>query len=155
MTANVQPIYTGAPRIDSAQAHSSGTIVGPSANTAEDGTGANMYLCFLAGSNAGSYVRAVRFVPVGSPAATKARLWACLADCTSFSGGTTNTATTMAALAEVSLPQTTTSLTLQGSNPIIPINETLPAKYGICVSFETSTGSAGTGWAVTVTGGDY
>lgn len=155
MAANVQPIYTVTPRIDSAQAHNSGTIVGPSANTAEDGTGANTYLVFLAGSNAGSYVKVVRFVPVGSPNATKARLWACLADCTSFSPNTTNTATTMACLAEVSLPQVSTSLTIQGPNPIIPINETVPAKYGICVTFETFTGSAGTGWAVTVTGGDY
>jgi hypothetical protein len=155
MTANIQPIYTGVPRTDSAAAHNSGAVVGPSANTAEDGTGANVYLCFLAGSNAGSYVRNIRLVPVLSPAATKARFWICQADCTSFNPGTTNTATNMVPLMEVTLPAVTVNLTVQGPNPILAVAETLPLKYGICVTFETSTGSAGTGWAVLVTGGDY
>lgn len=154
MALNVQPIYTGTPRMDSGQNNNSGTILGPSANTAEDGTGANTFAVFRAGTN-GSYLRAVYFVPVLSPAATKARLWICQNNTTPFTPNTTNTATNMASLLEVTLPAVTVSLTVQGANTIVPIGQTIPAGYWLVVTFETSTGSAGTGWSVVCFGGDY
>lgn len=154
MAANTQPIYTLTPHIDSGQARNSGTVLGPSANTAEDGTGSNTFGVFYSGAN-GSYAQTVRLTPVLSPAATKMRLWYCSNTSSTFTGGTTNTATNMAALMEITLPAVTVSLTVQGYAITIPLNLTLPPTTWLAVTFETSTGSAGTGWAVTASGGDY
>ena len=155
MVANVQPIYTQTPRLVGGQSYNSGTVLGPSANTAEDGSGNNTFGFFQAGSNAGSYVKGVRFTPVLSPAATKARLWACSATSGTFTGGTTNTATNMTPLGEVTLPAVTVSLTIQGPSFYVPLADTLPASTWLAVTFETSTGGAGTGWALTTDAGDY
>lgn len=154
MVANTQPIYTLTPHIDSGQARNSGTVLGPSANTAEDGTGANTFGCFYSGAN-GSYAQNIRLTPVGSPAATKLRLWFCSNTSSTFTGGTTNSATNMAALLEVTLPAVTQSNTVQGYNLTIPLGLPMPGITWLAVTFETSTGSAGTGWAVTASGGDY
>ena len=152
--ANVQPIYTVTPHIDSGQARNSGTVLGPSANTAEDGTGNNTYGVFYSGAQ-GSYVQSLRLVPVLSPSATKLRLWYCSNTSSTFTGGTTNSATNMVALQEVSLPTVTVSLTVQGAAFNIALGFTMPANTWLAVTFETSTGSSGTGWAVGVLGGDY
>ncbi len=154
MPANVQPIYSLTPHIDSAAAHNSGTVVGPTANTAQDGSGSNIYLCFLAGAN-GSYLQKIVFRSVLSPAATNARIFWCSDSSGSFTGGTTNTTTNTTLINEISLPVTTVSQTVQAPSLELVLGFAIPAGTKILVTFGTSTGAAGTGYAVTVFGGDY
>src|SRR6185312_963180 len=100
MAANTLPIYSRKAHVDSVQSNHSGLIAGPSANTAQDGSGSNMWQVFQADATNGSYVQKVAFRSVGSPAATVARLFVCSNTSGSFTGGTTNSATNTWLLAE-------------------------------------------------------
>jgi len=71
MPANTDPIYGLTPNIGNG---TSNAIIGTSANTATDGTGANTFQIFAAGTN-GAYVYKVILKPVSTIAATVARLW--------------------------------------------------------------------------------
>jgi len=71
MPANTAPIYGLTPNIGNG---TSNAIIGTSANTATDGTGANTFQIFAAGAN-GAYVYKVILKPVSTIAATVARLW--------------------------------------------------------------------------------
>ena len=154
MAANNNPIYTLTPNIDSAAAHNSGTVVGPSANTAQDGTGANTYWIWQAGAN-GGFLDHVRFKSIVSPAATVARIYVCSDTSGSFTGGTTNTATNTWMVSEVSLLAVTQSQTVQSPEFVWQLQQAIPASYKVLVSFGTSTGSAGTGYSVVAFGGSY
>jgi hypothetical protein len=146
MPANTAPIFSITGDVNSVASNNSGLIVGPSANTALDGTGANIYKAFTAGAN-GSYVQKVRFRPVGSPAATVARVF--------ISSSTTTNATNTWLYDEITLPSVTQSQTAASSVFEIPLNFALPANYLLYVTFGTSTGSSGTGYSVVVIAGDY
>lgn len=159
MAANTTPIYSLRGHIDSSSNNNSGTIVGPSANTAQDGSGSNIYQVFQAGTE-GSYVQKVRLRSVGSPAATVARFYICSATgAGAFTGGTTNTATNTWLIDETPLSAVTLSQTAASPFVEIPLGYVLPGGsgggYRLLVSFGTSTGSAGTGYQVTAFGGDY
>jgi hypothetical protein len=154
MAANNLPIYSAAPHIDSGANNNAGTVIGPSANTAQDGTGANMYQIFQAGTN-GSYIQKVRFKPVVSPAATVARIFINSNTVGSWTGGTTNTATNTWLLDELTLPIVTLSQTVQSNVIESNLNFALPGLYRLAVSFGTSCGGAGTGYSVVVIAGDY
>jgi hypothetical protein len=145
MPANTAPIYSIAGRTDSVAANNSGLIVGPTANTAQDGTG-TLYKAFTAGSN-GSYLQKIRFRPVGSPAATVCRVF--------ISSSTSTSATVTWLFDEITLPAVT--LTQTGATSIfeLPLNFALPTSYLLYVTFGTSTGSAGTGYSVVTIAGDY
>lgn len=145
MAANTSPIYSIAGRNDSVAANNSGLIVGPTANTALDGTGTN-YKGFTAGTN-GSYVQKIRFRPVGSPAATVARVF--------ISSSTTTNATNTWLYDEITLPAVTLSQTAASSVFELPLNFAMPAGYLLYFTFGTSTGSAGTGYSVVTIAGDY
>jgi hypothetical protein len=73
MPANTSPIYSIAGDVQSVAQNNSGLVVGPTANTALDGSG-TLYKLFTAGAN-GSYIQKIRFRPVGSPAATVCRIF--------------------------------------------------------------------------------
>lgn len=146
MPANTSPIFSITGDVNSVASLNSGLIVGPSANTALDGTGANIYRAFTAGAN-GSYVQKVRFRPVGSPAATVARVF--------ISSSTTTNATNTWLYDEITLPAVTQSQTAASSVFEIPLNFALPANYLLYVTFGTSTGSSGTGYSVVTIAGDY
>lgn len=148
MPANTQPIFTKTPRIDA-----NGAIVGPSANTATDGTGANSYRVFTAGAN-GSFVNRIVFKAVATTAATVARVFYC-SDTGTFTAGTTNTAANSQMLGEVTMAAWTASNTLASPDYVIPLNITLPANTKLFVTFGTSTGAAGNGFNPVVIGGDY
>ena len=162
MAANNLPIYSIAPRLSSSNWSNSGTILGPSASTSQNGAeGTNIYQIFQAGAN-GSYIQKIRFLAIGSPAATVGRVFLCNVTGTgAFTAGTTNTATTTGILGEISLPAITLSQTIQSPifemilNCGIPGNAGSAGGYRILVSFGTSTGSAGTGYSINVIGGDY
>ncbi len=145
MPANTSPIYSITGDIQSVAQNNSGLIVGPTANTALDGTGTN-YKLFTAGAN-GSYVQKIRFRPVGSPAATVCRIF--------ISSSTTTNATNTWLYDEITLPAVTLSQTNASSVFELPINFALNASYLLYVTFGTSTGSAGTGYSVVCVAGDY
>ena len=145
MAANTNPIYSIAGRTDSVAANNTGLIVGPTANTALDGTG-TLYKGFTAGTN-GSYLQKIRFRPVGSPAATVCRVF--------ISSSTTTNATNTWLYDEITLPAVTLSQTAASSVFELPLNFALPASYLLYVTFGTSTGSAGTGYSVVTIAGDY
>lgn len=145
MPANTSPIYSIAGDIQSVAQNNTGLIVGPTANTALDGTG-TLYKLFTAGAN-GSYVQKVRFRPVGSPQATVCRIF--------VSSSTTTSATNTWLYDEITLPAVTLSQTAASSVFELPINFALNANYLLYVTFGTSTGSAGTGYSVVCVAGDY
>ena len=145
MAANTAPIYSIAGDVNSVAALNSGLVVGPTANTALDGSG-TLYKAFTAGTN-GSYLQKIRFRPVGSPAATVCRVF--------ISSSTTTSATATWLYDEITLPAVTVSQTAASSVFELPLNFALPASYLLYVTFGTSTGSTGTGYSVVTVAGDY
>jgi hypothetical protein len=146
MPANTSPIYSITGDVQSVASANSGLVVGPTANTALDGSGTLVRL-FTAGAN-GSYVQKIRFRPVGSPAATVCRVF--------ISQSLTTSATNTWLYDEITLPAVTLSQTAASSVFELPLNIALPASpYSIWVTFGTSTGSAGTGYSVVCIAGDY
>ena len=145
MAANTAPIYSIAGDVNSVAALNSGLVVGPTANTAQDGSG-TLYKAFTAGTN-GSYLQKIRFRPVGSPAATVCRVF--------ISSSTTTSATVTWLYDEITLPAVTVSQTAASSVFELPLNFALPASYLLYVTFGTSTGSTGTGYSVVTVAGDY
>ena len=145
MPANTAPIFSIVGAVDSAAANNTGTVAGPTANTAQDGSG-TLIKAFTAGAN-GSYIQKIRFRPVGSPAATVCRVF--------ISSSTSTSATNSWLYDEVTLPATTLSQTVASSVFELPLNIAIDPNYLLYVTFGTSTGSAGTGYSVVVVGGDY
>mgnify|MGYP003344521045 FL=1 len=145
MPANTSPIYSIVGATDSVAANNTGLVVGPTANTAQDGTG-TLYKAFPAGSN-GSYVQKIRFRPVGSPAATVCRVF--------ISTSTSTSATNTWLYDEITLPAVTVSQTAASSVFELPLNFAIDPNYLLYVTFGTTTGSAGTGYSVVVIAGDY
>lgn len=145
MPANTAPIYSIVGATDSVAANNSGLVVGPTANTALDGSG-TLVKAFTAGAN-GSYVQKIRFRPVGSPAATVCRVF--------ISSSTTTSATASWLYDEITLPATTLSQTAATSVFELPLNFALDPNYLLYVTFGTSTGAAGTGYSVVTIAGDY
>lgn len=149
MAANNNPIYTR-----TADVQIAGAVIGPSANTATDGTGANVFLLFDADATEGGFVYKIVAKPVASPAATVMRIFLCTAT-GAFTPGTTNTAANSALLAEATLPLVTASNTTATTPIEIPINIPLPADYKLFATFGTSTGAAGNGYNPVTVGGKY
>lgn len=145
MPANTSPIYSIVGATDSVASNNTGLVVGPTANTAQDGSG-TLVKAFTAGTN-GSYVQKMRFRPVGSPAATVCRVF--------ISSSTTTSATNTWLFDEITLPAVTVSQTAASSVFELPLNIALDPSYLLYVTFGTSTGSAGTGYSVVTIAGDY
>jgi hypothetical protein len=145
MAANTSPIYSIVGAVDSVASNNAGLVVGPTANTALDGSG-TMYKLFTAGTN-GSYIQKIRFRPVGSPAATVCRVF--------ISSSTTTSATATWLYDEITLPAVTLSQTAASSVFELPLNFAMDPSYLLYVTFGTSTGSAGTGYSVVTIAGDY
>lgn len=149
MTANVDPIYTRAPDVQLG-----GALIGSSANTATDGTGANMYRIFTADATEGGFVYRVILKSVSTTAATVARLWYC-SDTGSFTAGTTNTAANTTMIAELTLVSWTASNTTASPQYEIAVNFPLPPSTKLLMSFGTSTGAGTTGFNPLVIAGKY
>lgn len=149
MPANMNPIFSKVGDIQSG-----GAILGPTATTAQDGTGAGVASVYQADATNGGFVKAIRFQSAGSPATTVARVFISSVTGT-FTPGTSNAVTNTWLVAEITLLTTTLSQTAAAPTYELPLNLPLPPGYRICVSFGTSTGAAGTGYVVTVFGGKY
>lgn len=149
MVANVNPIYA---RVADVQV--AGQVIGSSANTATDGTGANMYEIFDSDATEGSFVQKVILKPISTIAATVVRLWYCTAT-GAFTAGTTNTAANTGMLAELTVAAWTASNTLAAPQYEIPVNMPLPPGTKLLMSFGTSTGAGTTGFNPVTIGGKY
>jgi hypothetical protein len=145
MPANTSPIYSIVGATDSVAFNNTGLVVGPTANTALDGTG-TLYKAFTAGAN-GSYIQKIRFRPVGSPAATVCRVF--------ISSSSTTSATNTWLYDEITLPAVTLSQTAASSVFELPLNFAIDPNFLLYVTFGTSTGAAGTGYSVVTIAGDY
>lgn len=150
MAANTNPIYSRGWDIQL----KAGAVVGPSANTATDGTGANTYEIYQADATEGGFVYKVVLKAIGSPAATVVRIFY-HSTTGAFTAGTTNTAANTAPLAEVGLAAWTASNV--NASPVIeiPIMFGLPAGTRLLVTFGTSTGASGNGYNPLVIAGKY
>lgn len=140
MAANTSPIY-----IKGSNLTVGGAVIGTSANTATDGTGANTSLIFTADATEGSMVQFVRLKAISTIAATVARLWYCSAT-GAFTPGSTNTAANTTMVGEVTIAAWTASNTLASPTYEIPVNLILPASTKLLMTFGTSTGGATTGF---------
>jgi hypothetical protein len=149
MAANTDPIYTRTPDVQLG-----GAVLGPSANTATDGTGANITSIFQADATEGGFVNKVICKPVGTAAATVIRLFLCSVT-GAFTAGTSNTAANTSLIGELSTVAWTASNTAASPQYEIPVNMPIPPGYRLLMAFGTSTGAAGNGFAVTTVGGKY
>lgn len=149
MAANTSPIYVRTPDIQLA-----GAVIGTNANTATDGTGANITQIFVADATEGSYVYTVRLKPISTIVATVARLWYC-SDTGAFSAGTTNTAANTTMIGEISIAAFTASNTVGAPVYDFPVNMPLPPSTKLLMTFGTSTGAATTGFNPLIIAGKY
>jgi hypothetical protein len=149
MSANTNPIYPRTPDVQLG-----GAVLGPSANTVLDGTGANVFPVFQADATEGGFLKKITLKAVGSPAATVVRAFVCSVT-GAFTAGTSNTAANSALRGEVATVAITVSQTAATPEYIIPLDLALPPGYRVFLTFGTSTGAAGTGFAVTCEGGKY
>lgn len=147
--ANTAPIY-----IRTSDVQLAGAVIGTSANTATNGTGANITQIFVADATEGSYVNYVRLKPISSIAATVARVWYC-SDTGSFTPGTTNTEANTTMVAEVTIAAWAASNTAASLTYDIPINFPLPPSTKLLITFGTSTGAATTGFNPITIAGKY
>src|SRR5438874_8349516 len=108
MAANTAPIFVRGPDTDIG-----GSIFGPSAQTGtvpSQGIDSNTVALFQADTTEGSFVDSIILKPMGSPAATVARIYLCNVT-GSYTAGTSNTTSTVSLLAELSLAAVTASAT--------------------------------------------
>lgn len=151
MAANTNPIFGRTPDVQVG-----GSVLGPTAVTLQDGTGATP-IAFMADTTEGGFCDEIRLKPVGSPAATVCRIFFCTSTVASgsFTPGTTNTAANTAMFTEISLAPVTTSNSVAQADISIPIRKAIPPGMKLLIGFGTSTGSAGTGYAVSAWGTKY
>lgn len=151
-TANTDPIYS---RVADIQSSSVAALLGPTPNTAQDGTG-TIYPIWTSDATNGGYLQKLTFESITSPAATSCRVF--LADTvpTVTSGAlVSNTSVNTHKINEIALPTVTVSQTNAAPHLELMINMAIPPGYRVCVAFGTSTGAATTGWAILGVGGKY
>jgi hypothetical protein len=153
MAANTFPIYGRTPDVQTSGSLNSGAVLGPTANTAQDGTG-TLYEIFQADATEGGFVDRVVVKSVLSPAATVIRIFYCEAT-GAFTPGTTNTATNTGLLTEYTAAAITTSNTVAQLDIVIPIRAPIVAGHRLLIGFGTSTGAAGTGYETVTFGSKY
>jgi hypothetical protein len=154
MAANTDPIYSRLADIQT-DTLAAATLLGPTANTAQDGTG-TIYPIFTADATNGGYVQRLLFQSITTTAATVCRVFIVDTVPTVTSGAlVSNTSLNTHLSWEVSLPAVTVSQTAASPHIELPINVALPAGYRLAVTFGTSTGASTTGWNVVAIGGKF
>jgi hypothetical protein len=136
---NNQPIFSRVGDIQWSGASAS------AANTTKDLTTGTTYSVFHADPTSGGYVQRIRFRPLGTNAATVARIWI-------NNGSSTGVAANNILFDEVSLSATTISETSANTLVELPLNFALPPNYKIFVTLGVT---ASAGYAVSVIGGKY
>jgi hypothetical protein len=139
MSANIQPIYSKIADIQWS------TAIVQSANTTTDLTSGTIYPIFTADTTNGGYVQRVRFRPLGTNAATVARVWI-------NNGSDTTVSANNTLWDEISFPIITVSQTAAQATYELPLNFPLPPSYRLYVTLGTAVAA---GFDVTVIGGKY
>jgi hypothetical protein len=151
---NNDPIYSKVGDIQNSSL-AAATLLGPTANTAQDGTG-TIYPIFAADATNGGFIQKLVFQPIVSPALTACRIFISDTVPTVTSGAlVSNTSLNTHLYIEVQLPAVTVSQTVAAPHIEVPLNLALPPGYRVSVAFGTSTGTSTNGWAVQGVGGKY
>ena len=154
MAGNSDPIYTKVGDIQQ-DTLAAATLLGPTANTAQDGTG-TIYPIFTADATNGGFVNRILFQSMTTVAATVCRVFISDTVPTVTSGALVSNTSLNTHLAwEISLPAVTVSQTAASPHLELPINVALPPGWRLSVTFGTSTGASTTGWNLSVIGGKY
>lgn len=154
MSGNNDPIYSKVSDIQSSSL-AAGTLLGPTANTAQDGTG-TMYPIWAADATNGGYFQKLTFESITTVAATVCRVFLSDTVPTVTSGAlVSNTSLNTHKIGEIALPQITVSQTAAAPHLEYALNMAIPPGYRISVTFGTSTGASTTGWSVLGIGGRY
>ena len=154
MAGNSDPIYSKVGDIQSSSL-AAGTLLGPTANTAQDGTG-TMYPIWAADSTNGGFFQKLTFESITTVAATVCRVFLSDTVPTVTSGAlVSNTSLNTHKIGEIALPQITVSQTAAAPHLEYALNMAIPPGYRISVAFGTSTGASTTGWSVLGIGGKY
>lgn len=149
MAANIQPIFGRTPDVQLG-----GQILGPTAVTATNGTGA-LESIFQADATEGSFIDNIGIKPVGgSTAGTVLRIFLCSVTGV-FTPGSSNSSTNTHLMAEITLPATTASNSAAAGEWSIPLRRAIPAGWRLLVGFGTSTGAAGVGYEFITWGSKY
>jgi len=155
MAGNTDPIYS---RSGDIQSHSlaAATLLGPTANTAQDGTG-TIYPIWTADATNGGFLQRLVCDCIGIPAATVMRVYISNTVPTVTSGAlVSNTSLNTWKIVETALPNVTAvSQTAATAHIEVPINMAIPAGFKVSVSFGTASGAATSGWSVVGIGGKY
>lgn len=153
-TPNTDPIYSKVGDLQGSTL-AAATLLGPTANTAQDGTG-TIYPVFTSDVTNGGYVQRLSFQPITSPAATVCRIFISDTVPTVTAGAlVSNTSLNTRLFNEINLPAVTVSQTNAAPHIELPVNVALPPGWRISVTFATSTGAATTGWSVQPIAGKY
>jgi len=154
MAANSDPIYSKVADIQQSTLPAA-TFLGPTANTAQDGTGA-IYPVYTADVTNGGFLQKLMMQSISTVAATVMRVFISDAGLTVTSGALVgNTSANTHLIQEIGLPAVTVSQTVAAPHIELPLNMAVPPGMRICVAFGTSTGAATTGWNVTSVAGKY
>ena len=154
MAANSDPIYSKVADIQT-DTLAAATLLGPTANTAQDGTG-TIYPIFTADATNGGYVQKIMFQSITTTALTVCRVFIADTTTTVTSGAlVSNTSLNCHLFNEITLPAVTVSQTAAAPHLELPINMAIPPGYRIAITFGTSTGASTTGWNVIAVGGKY
>lgn len=154
MASNTDPIFSRSGEVQSSSL-AAGTLLGSTANTAQDGTG-TIYPVFTADATNGGYIQKLSFQSITSTALTVCRVFIVDTVPTVTSGAlVSNTSLNTHLFNEIQLPAVTVSQTVAAPHLELPLNLALPAGYRVAVTFATSTGASTTGWAVLAIGGKY
>jgi hypothetical protein len=154
MAANSDAIYSKVGDIQT-DTLAAATLLGPTANTAQDGTG-TVYPIFTADATNGGYVQRILFQPISTVIATVCRVFIVDTVPTVTSGALVSNTSLNTHLAwEIGLPAVTVSQVAAAPHLELPINVALPPGYRLAVTFGTSTGASTTGWNAIVIAGKY
>lgn len=154
MSGNNDPIFSKVGDIQSSTL-AAATLLGPTANTAQDGTG-TIYPIFTADVTNGGFFNKLTFESITTVAATVCRIFLVDTVPTVTSGAlVSNTSLNTHKIGEIGLPAVTVSQTAAAPHLEYPLNIAMPPGYRIAVTFGTSTGAGTTGWAVLGVGGKY
>lgn len=154
MAGNNDPIYSKVGDIQSTTL-TAGTLLGPTANTAQDGTG-TLYPIWTADATNGGFLQRLTFESISSVAQSVCRIFISNTVPTVTSGAlVSNTSLNTWKVYEMSLPSVTSGQTAAAVHLELPLNMPLPPGYRVSVAFGTSTGISTTGWAIIGIGGKY
>lgn len=152
MAANTNPIFALTPNIGEVKITTTAALV-RSDGGASNAIGTDHFLAFSSGAD-GSFVQRIRFIPVASAAATNSVATTLRVFLSSVDTGTPTTSNTYL-LAEISVPQVSTSNSTQAVNYYeIPLNIAIPANHYILVSQHVAQ-TTNQSWQAMVFGGNY